>query len=176
LKWFLKGLLVLSVIPLQSIVLEKIQIGGIKPDLALVLVFFQGWFFGVANGLYWGAALGGLLDLFSLGILGVGLVAKGLVGLVAGLLGKSFLHLSIPLHLIIFMAVSVIHDLAGSFFLHGADLSLFQAGLGEVLSRAAYNSLFGLGYIFLVRPSAGNQGELAYGGTIFPSGRSRLRK
>ncbi len=161
--------MILSIVPLQSVVLEKLQIGGIKPDLALVWVFFQGWYFGALNGLYWGMALGSILDLFSVGTLGIGLITKSLVGTAAGLFGKSFLHLSLPLHVLIFILVSVVHDLSGNIFLHGFDRISIQSGLTEALARAVYNSLFGIGFILVARSNPSNRGEGIYGGTIFPS-------
>lgn len=175
--WFLKIFIFLSIIPLQTILLEKVQIGGTKPDLALVWIFVQGWFWGIRNGLYWGMALGGLLDLFSIGTLGLGLVIKGIVGCVAGILGKSFLHLSLQLYCLIFFFISFLHDISGTLFLHGFETeSLPALGIDRLLIRALYNTVLGIGLVLLIRSRRSNNGELAYGGSFLPAGRPNFRK
>ncbi|MDC4224944.1 MAG: hypothetical protein MPW15_12125 [Candidatus Manganitrophus sp.] len=66
----------LLLIPVQTLLLEKIQIAGVKPDLALILVYCFSWAKGEIHGLLWGVALGGLIDLFSIGLLGVNFILE----------------------------------------------------------------------------------------------------
>lgn len=175
--WFLRIFIFLSIIPLQTILLEKVQIVGIKPDLALVWIFAQGWFWGIKNGLYWGLALGGLLDIFSIGVLGLGLVLKGAVGCVAGALGRSFLHLSLQLHSLIFFFISFLHDISGTLFLHGIEIETLQTlRIGELLIRALYNTVFGIGLLLLIRSRINNNGEHVYGGSFLSTERPNFRE
>jgi len=162
----------LAIIPLQTILLEKFQVFGVKPDLALVIVFVQGWFWGTPIGLYWGMALGGLLDLFSIGTLGLGLVLKTLVGAIAGLFGKSFLHLSTQVYLGIFLLMSLVHDIMGSLILHGFDAEGFQAiQTGDIIIRALYNGILSIAAVLLISNRTNRQEIQSYGGTIFSPGK-----
>jgi len=145
LSWLYRLLILLSIIPIQSIFLEKLRIAGVKPDLALVFVFIQGWVRGEKAGLYWGLAMGGLSDFFSIGVLGVAFALKGAVGYVSGLLGGSMLHLSLQAYGLIFLIFSILHDFAGHFFLHGLSMEGLQSAHAEdILLRALYNTLLSL--------------------------------
>ncbi|MFQ5597214.1 MAG: hypothetical protein ACE5GK_04110 [Nitrospiria bacterium] len=158
----------LSVIPIQTRVLDAVQIWGVKPDLAYVIAFVRGWYWGALSGLYWGLALGGLIDFFSMGVLGVGFIHKGIVGFIAGLLGRSFLHLSYLVHLFIFLLISVLHDLSGTLFVHGFGQDGFEAVRMEaIVIRACYNALLGMVCLRMFRNKINKKGAVAYGRTIF---------
>lgn len=162
----------LAIIPVQSIFLENFQVFGIKPDLALVFVFVQGWFWGIPNGLYWGMALGGLLDLFSVGTIGLGITLKVLVGATAGFFGKSFLHLSTRVYVAIFLMISLLHDVSGSFMLHGFSSEGFQSiQIWEIIIRALYNTVLSMLVVFFVRTRINRQETQSYGGAIFSPGK-----
>lgn len=177
LLWFFRIIIFLSIIPVQTILLEKVQIAGVKPDLALVWVFIQGWFWGPMHGLYWGLAFGGLLDFFSIGVLGIGFVLKGFAGFLAGIFGRAFLHLSYQAHLFILLLISFLHDISGTFFLYGIGVDGRGAvRLEEISIRMVYNALIGIGCILFIRKRIKKKGRVAYSGTIFPAGRSGLRR
>lgn len=171
-NWSSRILIFLMLIPVQSVLLEKVEIAGVKPDIALVFVFVVGWTQGRKVGGLWGIALGGLIDLFSSGVLGLALLLKGVVGLIAGGLGKSFLHLSLQSYVIFFVGLSLLHDLVGIFFLHGFVLEDLGAVLtGEILLRAIYNTLLAIIAILIVWEKSNQKESFAYGGTIFSPGR-----
>lgn len=167
--WFFRILICLAILPVQTILLEKCRVFGVKPDLSLVIVFVQGWFWGTPSGLYWGLALGGLLDLFSMGKLGLGLILKVLVGVIAGFFGKSFLHLSTQVYLALFLIISLIHDLAGNLILHGFGTEALQTG--EIVIRALYNGILSIAAVFLVSNRINRQESQNYGGAIFSPGK-----
>ena len=172
LSGYSRVLIFLLLIPVQTIVLEKVKIAGVKPDIALVFVFVQGWIFGRRQGGLWGAALGGLIDLFSTGILGITLILKGLVGLIAGELGKSFLHLSLQGYVLFFIGISLLHDVAGLVFLHGFDFEELRFVLtGEILMRAVYNTVLAVIAIVIVWEKFNQKGNFEYGGAILSPGR-----
>lgn len=171
-EWFFKIFIALSIIPLQTVFLEKIQIWGVKPDIALVFVFVQGWIWGTRNGLFWGLALGGMIDLFSIGVIGVTFVIKGVIGVIGGVLGKSFLHLSLQAYVTLFLIVSLLHDVAGTLFLHGLGPEELTSLLtGRVLVRAIYNTVLAIGVILIVWEKFNQKGTFEYGGAIFSPGR-----
>ncbi len=170
--WLLRIFICLAIIPVQTIVLERFQIFGVKPDLALVIVFVQGWFWGTPSGLQWGVALGGLLDLFSVGTLGPGFLLKALAGAIAGLFGKSFLHLSTQVYVAISLIMSLLHDIAGTLILHGFGSEGFHAiQTGDIIIRALYNGALSIAAVFLINNRANRQEIQSYGGTIFSPGK-----
>lgn len=171
-KWLYRIFVFLLFIPIQTLVLETFKIGGVKPDLALVFVFVEGWVFREFHGLFWGLALGGLLDYFSVGTLGVNFFLKGVVGFVAGFLGRSFLDLAFWAGCLMVLGTSILHDIAGTFFLHELGEQGFVLSLqGEILARAVYNGVVAVGifYIFLNRA----KGSFEDAGALFsPGGKS----
>jgi len=172
-KWFLRIAIFLFLIPAQTLLLEKIQIGGVQPDLALVLVYCLSWANGEVPGLFWGMALGGLVDLFSIGLLGVNFFLKVTVGFTIGMLGRSFLNLSLLWNVLIFFLTSLLHDLIGTFLVEGmrgggGGLILQQ----EMFGRALYNSLFAIGLLFLFSKRKGEKGLFDHAGIVFTAGRN----
>ncbi len=170
-KWFYRILIFLIFLPIQTLILENMRIGGIKPDLALVLVFVQGWAFGEVNGLFWGLAMGGLVDLFSVGFLGVNFVLKTAVGFISGILGKSLLNLAVWVNSFFIFIISVLHDVVGTFFLHGLHGAEMKAILGNNVGRALYNSLFAMIFFFVFLKKTTTKGPFEYAGTLFSPGR-----
>lgn len=170
-KWFLRIALFLFLIPVQTLLLEKIEIGGVKPDLALVLVYCFSWANGEVHGLLWGMALGGLIDLFSIGLLGVNFLLKVAIGFTIGMLGRSFLNLSLFWNALIFFLISILHDLIGTLVVEGT-----RGGGGlwmihyDIIGRALYNSLFAIGLLFLFSKRRGEKGSFDHAGVIFTAG------
>lgn len=170
-KWFYRLLIFLCFIPVQTLLLENLRIGGVKPDLGLILVFVQGWAFGEVNGLLWGLALGGLLDVFSLGVLGVNFALKAGVGYISGVLGKSLLNLAFWVNSAFIFILSVLHDVAGSLFLNGMGGGVTPLIGNETVARACYNSFFAMFFFFVFLKKANRKGSLEYAGALFPPGR-----
>jgi len=171
LTWLYRILIFLSIIPIQTTLLENLRVAGVKPDLALVFVFVQGWLRGEKAGLYWGLALGGLTDFFSIGVLGLGFALKGVVGSISGLLGGSFLHLSLQAYVLIFFVLSMLHDVAGHFFLYGFHLEAIQSHrVEDILIRALYNTVLSAGCILFLWGRR-EKGGLEHGRTLLSPGR-----
>jgi hypothetical protein len=80
--------LILSLVPAQTTLLPHLAIGGIKPDLGLVVAALIGVFAGELDGLLVGLAIGWVLNLYSAGDLWLNLVTTGCAGLCAGLLAR----------------------------------------------------------------------------------------
>lgn len=170
-KWFLRIALFLFLIPVQTLLLEKIRIGGIKPDLALVLVYCLSWADGEVHGLLWGLALGGVIDLFSIGLLGVNFILKTTVGFTIGMLGRSFLNLSLLWNALIFFFISLLHDFIGTLLVEGMrEGGLFFKVQHDLFGRALYNSLFAIGLLFLFSKRRGEKGSFDHAGIVFSAG------
>lgn len=170
-KWFFRITIFLLVIPVQTLLLEEIQIAGVKPDLALILVYCFSWAKGEIHGLLWGVALGGLIDLFSVGLLGVNFILKTTIGLTIGMLGRSFLNLSLLWNVLIFFFISILHDFLGTLLVEGMrEGSLFLMIQPDMVGRALYNSLFAVGLLFLFSKRSGEKGSFDHAGVLFSAG------
>lgn len=170
-KWFYRIAIFLFLIPVQTLLLEKIQIAGVRPDLALVLVYCLSWAYGEVQGLLWGVALGGLIDLFSIGLLGVNFILKTTVGFTIGMLGRSFLNLSLLWNISIFFFISLLHDFIGTLLVEGMrEGGFFPWVQHEMLGRALYNSLFAIGLLFLFSKRRGEKGSFDHAGVLFSAG------
>lgn len=74
---------------LQSVVSTYLAIGGVMPDLLLVLVVSYGLLFGWPVGLGAGVLAGLLLDLTAARFIGIHVLSLGTVGLIAGLVEEQ---------------------------------------------------------------------------------------
>jgi rod shape-determining protein MreD len=103
--------LLLGLVPLQVTTLNYASIAGIRPDLVLIATFLIGFLSGEIEGLLMGLLLGCVQDLFSAGSLWVNLMTKGIIGILAGLLGR---HLANATPVTVCAFVFVLSLLSGS--------------------------------------------------------------
>lgn len=141
--------LLLGLVPIQTTVLQYVSIGGVRPDLCLIAACLTGFFAGERDGMMLGFALGFIQDLFSAGELWLNLVTKGLIGFLAGLVGRllanatpvamlaTLLGLSVVSGTVFLMAVRVGEGLADHFYVTRSIL-LPQALLDAVVGTGAY--------------------------------------
>ena len=93
-KALLYFVVIVGVVPIQSVLLPHISMWGVKPDLSFVAVCLVGLIAGELDGLLVGLALGWAMSLFSAQDLMSGAIMKGAVGFVAGLAGRQVVYLS----------------------------------------------------------------------------------
>jgi rod shape-determining protein MreD len=103
--------LILGLVPLQVTGLNYAGIAGIRPDLTLIATFLIGFLGGEIEGLLMGVLLGCVQDLFSAGSLWVNLMTKGMIGILAGLLGR---HLANATPVTVCAFLFVLSALSGS--------------------------------------------------------------
>lgn len=156
LKWlypiFIFSILILFV-PAQTLLLESVKIGGVKPDIGLVLAYLIGLGWGRNRGLFWGLLLGGLQDFFSIGSVGPHCLFKGLIGFGTGLLETFFLYFSLQAHAIVVFLISLLHDLLGEILFHSANGDLIGVSYA-MLGRGIYNCSIVMAILFLVLKQA----------------------
>lgn len=80
--------LALVLVPVQSTVLDHLNVAGVRPDLCLIAVSLIGFFGGAGDGLMMGVLLGIEQDLFSAGDAWVSIITKPAIGLSGGLVGR----------------------------------------------------------------------------------------
>lgn len=85
-------LIVIVIVPFQATVGNKIDILGVKPDLALVIVYLIGFLHGEMEGLIMGILIGFVIDSSAPNLIGINLLTKSLIGFMAGYLGRIVLN------------------------------------------------------------------------------------
>jgi rod shape-determining protein MreD len=142
-KLYVYALILVLIIPFQSTLLNPLSVYGIKPDLALAVLFIIGLFTGPVEAALAGMSIGLIQDIGSASLLGFSGLTRGLVGLGAGLLGSRVLDISNPM-IVLFLAVfSLIEGLLISLFLqatYGA-VPFVTMFTGRLVPQAIYTSL-----------------------------------
>ena len=145
--------LVLLVIPVQIVLLDRISIAGIRPDLALVVVCLIGLYRSEVEAVLAGLALGFAQDLFSGGALWGNLCLKPILGLLAGLASRNLVNLTWAFVLVLMLGLSLLSGtvmyLLKSFTGPGANF--FLAARGIILPQACYDAVLGLAALKLIR-------------------------
>lgn len=145
--------LVLLVIPVQIVLLDRVSIAGIRPDLALVVVCLIGLYRSEVEAVLAGLALGFAQDLFSGGALWGNLCMKPILGLLAGLASRNLVNLTWAFVLVLMLGLSLLSGtvmyLLKSFTGPGANF--FLAARGIILPQACYDAGLGLAALKLIR-------------------------
>ncbi len=142
-KPYVYVLILLLIIPFQSTLLNPISVFGIKPDLALALLFIIGLFTGPVEAALAGIGIGLVQDIGSVSLFGFSGFTRGLVGLGAGLLGSRVLDISNPV-IVLFLAVfSLIEGVFISIFLQATYGAVPFVTLltGRLVPQAIYTSI-----------------------------------
>ena len=91
----------------QTSIVPRIAIFGIYPDLPMILLVIFAVENGKMAGIWGGFLLGLLIDVYSVGILGVNALAKTIIGCTGGLLERKNVSIS-PVLLLIFLFIACI--------------------------------------------------------------------
>ena len=147
-KALLYFVVIVGVVPIQSVLLPHISLWDVKPDLGFVAACLVGLIAGELDGLLVGLALGWAMSLFSAQDLMSGAIMKGAVGFVAGLAGRQVVYLSPVVFVAGLLVVSCLVGLITPFVLKLSvqqdwwwavwTIVLPQACLDAVLGGAIY--------------------------------------
>jgi rod shape-determining protein MreD len=143
-------LAIMIALALQTTVAPFVLTGRGYIDLVLVVVIYTALQFGPATGLLTGAAAGIAQDILSGGVIGVGGVAKTVVGFLAGVVGTQFIVANALPRFVVLLAGAAIHAVCylGLYAVigkRGVVLSwrtvwppvVMTAGIGIILIQAA---------------------------------------
>jgi rod shape-determining protein MreD len=125
--------------------LARFVVGGrAAVDLVLVAVVYVALTTGPATGMLSGSVAGLIQDALSSGIIGIGGLAKSVVGFVVGVVGQQFIMTAALPRLVMFVAATAIH--AGVFMgLYAAlGVRIFPGGWQAVAGQALGNALVGI--------------------------------
>ncbi len=98
-------------------------IGGVSPNLFVIIVLFLGLFAGKRLGIPMGIALGILLDFFTSKKIGISAIMLGIVGGLGGILDKNFSKDSKMTIILMTIAVTAIYEI-GVYILNSMIISI----------------------------------------------------
>jgi rod shape-determining protein MreD len=99
------------VLALQSTVLYRMEIGGVRPDLLVAFVVYFGWMRGPVAGTLGGFGIGLIQDLDASGPLGLNALAKTVVGFLVAKAGFRVHRSNVAVRFAFFFAAMLVHDL-----------------------------------------------------------------
>ncbi len=138
-------------IPFQASLLNPLSLGGIKPDLALAVLYIIGLLTSPVESTLAGMAMGLLQDIGSASLIGFTGLTRGFVGLAAGLLGSKVLDISSPTIVLFLAFFSLAEGILISLFLQVTYGAIpFFSILGHLLPQALYTGILGFVLLRLV--------------------------
>jgi len=154
---------------LQTTAARFLVRGSIAVDLVLVVVVYVALTSGPATGLLSGTFAGLAQDALSSSVIGIGGLAKTLVGFLAGIIGTQFI-VSAPLpRFVVFFGATVLHAAVFMGLYVLLDLRHFGAPYSAVAGQATANAVVGVVAFQLVELLPGAVARRR-------AGKSRLRR
>ncbi len=122
-------------------------------NLALIITYYTGYFYGKDRGMAMGVFLGLLLDILSGGLLGSQMFLLTLIGYLAAACGLAIYSKDVPVHFLLLAAFSMIHGLGNLFLIHLFEGSLQPlTALSRIILPAVFlNALIGSLLIYWMR-------------------------
>jgi rod shape-determining protein MreD len=129
---------------LQTTLARFVAGGTIAVDLVLVVVVYVALTSGPATGLLTGAFAGLVQDALSSNVIGIGGLAKTIVGFLAGILGTQFIvSASLP-RFVVFFGATLVHAVVFMGLYVLLDLRHFGAPYAAVTGQAVGNAVVGV--------------------------------
>jgi rod shape-determining protein MreD len=129
---------------LQTTLASLVIRGTAALDLVLIVVVYLALISGPVTGLLLGTAAGLVQDSLSSGVIGIGGLAKTVVGFVAGVLGSQFIITAPLSRFVVFVLASVLHAAVFMGLYTLLELRQFDSPYRAVLSQALGNALLGV--------------------------------
>ena len=137
-------MLLLGLVPIQSVVLPHMIPWGVRPDLGFIVVCLVGLVAGEFEGLLVGLAVGWLMSLFSAESLSFSMISKGGIGYAAGLAGRQVVYLTPVVLVIGLFMISILAGLLTAFTLKLNDQQdVWWAIRAVVLPQACFDAVVG---------------------------------
>ena len=149
-KALMYAMLLVSLVPIQSVLLPYVSVWDIRPDLGLIVVCLVGLLTGELEGLLVGLAVGWVMSLFSAESLVLSMITKGAIGYAAGLAGRQVVYLT-PVVLVMGLLItsSLAGLLAALWLKLGEQQDVWWAIQTVVLPQAVFDAVVG-GMIYWV--------------------------
>lgn len=129
---------------LQTSLTRFIIRGTVAVDLVLVVVVYVALTSGPVTGLLSGAVAGLIQDALASGVIGIGGLAKTIVGFLTGIIGTQFIVAATLPRFVVFFGASLLHALifVGLYVL--LDLRQFGTPYAAVTGQAVGNAIVGV--------------------------------
>jgi rod shape-determining protein MreD len=138
------GIVVATVVALAlQTTLMRFLSGTTAVDLVLVVVVYVALLFGPVPGLLTGSFAGLIQDALSIGVIGIGGLAKTIVGFLAGVVGTQFIVSQAPSRFVVFFAATVLHAVIFMGLYELLGLRDFGTPYARVLGQAFTNAVVG---------------------------------
>ena len=125
--------------------LARFLVGGTTAvDFVLVAVVYVALTRGPVGGMLAGSIAGLIQDALSSGVVGIGGLAKSIVGFLAGVIGQQFIVTATLPRLVMFVASTAVHAVVFMGLYVALDLRMFPSPVAAVVSQALGNTLVGL--------------------------------
>jgi len=136
----------LLIIPVQASLMDHLSVGGIKPDLAMSIIYAVGLLASPAEAAVAGMGLGLVQDIGSAGLLGFTGFTLGLVGLLAGLLGRQVLNIASPSNFIFLFSFSLAQGVLTALLvqLFYGSMPFFSTFFSRMVPQALYAGILGV--------------------------------
>jgi rod shape-determining protein MreD len=129
---------------LQTTLARFLVRGTLAVDLVLVAVVYAALTSGPVTGMLAGTFAGLVQDALSSGIIGIGGLAKTIVGFLTGVIGTQFIVTNSLPRFVVFFAATALHALVFMGLYMVLDLRYFGAPLGPVAGQAFGNACVGV--------------------------------
>lgn len=125
--------------------LARFVVGGTAAiDLVLVVVVYVALTTGPGTGMLAGSAAGLIQDALSSGVIGIGGLAKTVVGFLAGVIGQQFIVTAALPRFVMFLAATVVHSAVFMGLYVVLGLRTFPSPYAAVASQALGNAAAGM--------------------------------
>lgn len=137
-------LAIVIALALQTTLANLVIRGTATLDLVLIVIVYLALISGPITGLLLGSAAGLVQDALSSGIIGIGGLAKTVVGFIAGLLGTQFIVTAPLSRFVVFMLATALHAAVFMGLYTVLGLRQFDSPWAAILSQAVGNGLLGV--------------------------------
>ena len=141
------------------------RVGG-AIDLVLVVVVYIALTSGPVAGMLTGTFAGLVQDAMSTGVIGIGGLAKTIVGFITGVIGTQFIVVHSLPRFVVFFAATILHAVVfiGLYVL--LDLRQFSPAYGAVAGRALGNAVIGIVAFEVMERLPGSDGRRRMRGRV----------
>jgi rod shape-determining protein MreD len=129
---------------LQTMLARFLVRGAVAVDLVLVVVVYVGLTSGPVTGLLSGAFAGIVQDALSSGVIGIGGLAKTIVGFLTGIVGTQFIVAQPLPRFVIFFGATFVHAIVFIGLYELLDLRQFGTPYAAVTGQAVGNAVVGV--------------------------------
>jgi rod shape-determining protein MreD len=129
---------------LQTTLARFLVGGSAAVDLVLVAVVYVALTTGPVGGMFAGSVAGLVQDALSSGVIGVGGLAKSVVGFLVGAIGQQFIVTAALPRLVMFIGATMVHAAVFMGLYEALDLRPFPEPWKSVTTQALGNALVGI--------------------------------